>query len=220
MVYDPTQADAFRRRLLESPAERQDVEYKSSLPFDGKSDFSLRILKHIQGMANSGGGSIIIGFTEDGDKPLEPDPKHTNEIASSYDTTKLSDAANASVFGDQPIELSVYHTELKSTGLIYPIITVQPFKRQPVVCSRNTPKALRQGAVYVRTPSAKTTELSRLDDWEDLVNRCVAVRQDEFLDRLGNLLGAMTGRAPPQEDAFDKLDDWTKKMRERAFGRE
>ena len=85
MVYDPTQADAFRLRLLESPAERQDAEYKSSLPFDGKSDFSLKLLKHVQGMANGGGGSIIIGFTQEGGQPLEPDPKHTNEIASTYD---------------------------------------------------------------------------------------------------------------------------------------
>ena len=220
MVYDPTQADAFRRRLLESPAERQDVEYKSSLPFDGKSDFSLKLLKHIQGMANGGGGSIIIGFTEGGDKPLEPDPKHTDKIASTYDTTTITQAVNASVEAGQSVELSVYPTELASTGLAYPIITVQPFNRQPVVCRSDRGNVLRQGMVYVRRPGAETSQVSTPQDWEDLINRCVDLRQDDLLQRFGALLDGRIGSAPTPPDAFEKLDEWTDKMRERAFGRE
>ena len=221
MVYDPTQADAFRRRLLESPGERQEAEYKSSVPFDGESDFSLKLLKHIQGMVNGGGGSIVIGFTEGGNKPYEPDPKHTNEIARSYDTTNLSEAANASVFGDQPIKLSVHHTELESTGLIYPIIAVQQFERQPVVCCSGRNKILRPGAVYVRRPSASTSEARTLQDWEELIDLCVELRHNDLLERFGALLDAKTGKTPaPQQDALESLDEWTNKIRERAFGRE
>ena len=218
MVYDPTQADAFRGRLLESPAERQDVEYKSSLPFDGKSDFSLKLLKHIQGMANSGGGHIIIGFTESGDKPYEPDPEHTDKIASTYDQTKLSDAANASVARGQSIRLTVHPTRLGD--LDYPIIAVEPFKNQPVVCRSTQAGILREGAVYVRRPGAETSEVSRPEDWEEIINRCVELRHDELLQRFGALLDAKTGSTPPQPDASERLDAWTKKMRERAFGRE
>ena len=218
MVYDPTEADAFRLRLLESPAERQNAEYKSSLPFDGKSDFSLKLLKHIQGMANGGGGSIIIGYTQEGDQPLEPDPNHTDEIAHTYDTTTLSDAANASVARGQSVELSVHPTKFE--GRVYPIITVQRFKRQPVVCRSNVPKTLRQGAVYVRTPGAKTTELSRPDDWEDLIDRCVERRWDEFVKQHRGMFDAMTGRTPPEQDSSEKLTEWTNEMRKRALAEE
>ena len=220
MVYDPTQADAFRQRLLESPGERQEAEYKSSVPFDGESDFSLKLLKHIQGLVNSGGGSIIIGFTESGDKPYEPDPSHTDDIARTYDTTKITQAVNASVARGQSVELAVHPTELKSTSLVYPVITVQPFKRQPVVCRTTKGGILRQGAVYVRRPGAETSEASTPQDWEDLINLCVDLRQDDLLQRFSALLDGRIGRAPPQPDAFEKLDEWTDKMRERAFGRE
>ena len=220
MVYDPTQADAFRTRLLESPAERQDVEYKSSLPFDGKSDFSLKLLKHIQGMANSCGGSIIIGFTEGGDKPYEPDRNHTDPIASTYDQTKLSQAANASVARGQSVELAVHPTELKSTSRVYPVITVQPFKRWPVVCRTTKGGILRQGAVYVRRPGAETSEVCTAQDWESLIDRCVDLRQDDLLQRFSALLDGRIGKAPPQQDAFEKLDEWTNKMRQRALAEE
>lgn len=217
-MQDPTLANAFRRRLLEFPAERQDVEYKSSEPFDGKSDFSLKLLKHIQGMANSGGGHIIIGITQERDKPYEPDPNHTSEAAHTYDQTKLSQAADASVARGQAVKLLVYPTEFGS--LVYPIITVQPFKRQPVVCRTTQGGILREGAVYIRRSSAETVAVSTPQDWEDLINRCVELRHNELLQRFGALLDAKTGKAPPQQDALESLDEWTSKMRERTLGRE
>ncbi len=218
MVYDPTEADAFRIRLLETPGERQDVEYKSSIPFKAKDEFYFKLLKHIQGMTNSGGGHIIIGFTESGGKPYEPDPEHTDEIASTYDQTKLTQAANASVARGQSIGLTVHPT--KFGDLDYPIIAVEPFKSQPVVCRSTQAGILREGAVYIRRPGAETSELSKPEDWEGIINRCVELRHDELLQRFGALLDGRIGRGPPQQDAFEKLDEWTNKMRERAFGRE
>lgn len=215
-MYDPTQADLFRRRLLEFPTERQDVEYKSSEQFDGKSDFSLKILKHIQGMANSGGGHIIVGVTQELDKPYEPDPNHTSEVVHTYDQTKLSQAADASVARGQSVKLVVYPTEFGN--LVYPIITVQPFKRQPVVCRTTQGGILREGAVYIRRSSAETVAVSTPQDWEDLINRCVELRHDDLLQRFSALLNGRIDREPPQPSAFEKLDDWTKEMRERAFG--
>jgi len=215
MVYDPLQADAFLKRLLESPGERQNVDYKSSARFDGKDDSSLKLLKHIQGMANSGGGYLVIGYTEGGDKPYEPDPHHTNEIASTYDTTTVSKAVNATVARGQSVELSVYPIELKSTGLVYPIIAVQPFKRQPVVC-RSTKGGLREGAVYIRRPGAETSEASTPQDWESLIDRCVERRWDDFVEQHGEMLKAMAGTTPPQQSAQEKIEEWTNKMRQRA----
>lgn len=220
MVYDLLQADAFLKRLLESPGERQNVDYKSSIRFEVKDDFYFKLLKHIQGMVNGDGGHIIIGLTEEGDRPYEPDPKHTNEIARTYDTTKLSDAANASVFGEQPIKLSVHHMELASTRLVYPIITVHPFERQPVVCSSDGGGVLRPGTVYVRRPNASTSEARTPEDWEALINRCVERRWDDFVEQHRGMYDAMVGRTPPQQGALEKIEEWTNRMRERALADE
>ena len=218
MVYDPIQADAFLKRLLESPGERQNVDYKSSACFDGKDDFSLKLLKHIQGMANSDGGYIVIGFTERGSRPLQPDPNHTDKKASTYDTTTVSKAVNASVARGQSVGVTVHPTEYE--GRIYPILAVQPFKRQPVVCRSDKGKILRNSTVYVRRSGAETSELSTPQDWEDLIDRCVERRWDEFVKQYGGMFDSMADRTPPQPDALEKLEEWTNRMREHALSEE
>ena len=61
----------LRQSLLTSPpGERRDVEYKASVRFAPDSEFGLKLVKHILGMANIGGGWIVIGH-EDGS--LRPD---------------------------------------------------------------------------------------------------------------------------------------------------
>ena len=114
----------------------------------------------------------------------------------------------------------MHQTKLASTGLVYPIITVKSFKRQPFVCKKEKDRVLRTGAVYVRRPSAETSEACTLEDWERLIDLSVELRHDDLLQRFGALLDTKTGKTPPQLDASERLDAWTKKMRERAFGRE
>ena len=82
---------AFRQALLTSPGERPEVEYKSAVPFDDNTEFGLKLIKHILGMANAGGGWIVVGYEDDN---LQPDASHSKEIAATYDTTRLSDTAN------------------------------------------------------------------------------------------------------------------------------
>ncbi len=56
ITYERANAAAFRQRLLTHPGERQDVDYKSSVTFGTDDSFSLKLIRHIQGMANAGGG--------------------------------------------------------------------------------------------------------------------------------------------------------------------
>ena len=80
MIYEPSEAAQFRQRLLTSPGERQDVDYKASIGYAGGESFSLKLIRHIQGMANTGGGWLIIGFSETDDQGLVPDLNHDNSI--------------------------------------------------------------------------------------------------------------------------------------------
>ncbi len=109
MTTDQFDGIDFRKSLLTSPGERQDVEYKSAIPFDDNTAFGLRLVKHILGMANVGGGWIVIGY-EDG--PLQVDHNHSQKIATTYDTTRLSAAVDKYIHGDHACEAISLGTKL------------------------------------------------------------------------------------------------------------
>ena len=104
MTTDQSDGADFRKSLLTSPGERQDVEYKSAISFDDNTAFGLRLVKHILGMANVGGGWIVVGYK---DGPLRVDHNHSQEIAATYDTTRLSAAVDKYIHGDRGIRLTV-----------------------------------------------------------------------------------------------------------------
>lgn len=222
MTYEPADAAASRQRLLTSPGERQDIDYKSSMPFGDDGEFSLKLIRHIQGMANAGGGWLVIGFTERDEQGWVPDPDHSTDICGSYDPTLLSQKVNSYVERGQQVRLSVYLETHPDTGLLYPEIRVEGFERIPFVCRSNKPdngeRILRQGAVFLRRPGAETSEVSKPQDWEDLINRCVRLRRDEYLTEFGALLERMTSPTTGSESAVEQLNEWTAQMRLQAFG--
>ena len=71
----------YLRDKLAYPAEAKDTDYKAAVKFDEKTDFAAKLVKHILGFANSGGGYIIIGYKEQPDRSLAPDPDITDGIA-------------------------------------------------------------------------------------------------------------------------------------------
>ena len=217
MTTDQSGMADFRKSLLTSPGERQDVEYKSAMPFGDDMAFDLRLVKHILGMANVGGGWIVIGY---GDDTLQVDLNHSQEIAATYDTTRLSAAVDKHIHGDQPIRLIVFMEIHPRTQLPHPIIQVQGFERTPFICrstkgvsDANQP-ILQEGKVYIRRPGAATSEIQTPSEWEDLLRRCVSQRRDEFLPEFVDLFRRMNaGAATRAEDRKEELNVWMVKRR-------
>jgi hypothetical protein len=54
MTYRSPDDAIFRLALLVSPGERQDVDYKMFVSLRATDEFTLRLIKHIQGMAMAG----------------------------------------------------------------------------------------------------------------------------------------------------------------------
>ena len=199
----------FRQHLLTSPGERQNVEYKASIRFVADSPFGLKLVKHIMGMANVGGGWIVIGHEDD---TLQPDPRHSDEVTATYDTTLLSAAVNKVIAPGQTVRL-VVHKELNPrTGLVYPIIRVEGFERTPFICRSTKPDkkpVLQEGKVYIRRPGAATTEIQTPEDWDELLKRCVSQRRSEFLSEFADMARRMlAGDATPTQDAEAALENW------------
>ena len=202
----------FRQALLTSPGERQAVEYKSAIDFNAENAFGLKLIRHILGMANTGGGWIVIGYD---DTTLQPDPNHSLEIAGTYDTTRLTEAVNKYIQRGQSIRLSVFKETHHKTQLVHPIIQIEEFQRIPFIC-RSTKIAsdtneliLQSDKVYIRRPGAATSEIRTMSDWDDLLKKCVSQRRDEFLQEFVNLYRRMnSGVTIPYEDSKTRLNRW------------
>lgn len=224
MTYEPANASAFRQRLLTNPGERQDVDYKSSMAFGADDSFSLNLIRHIQGMTNAGGGWLVIGFVQTTDQSWLPDPAHTNNICASYDPTPLSQRVDSSLMRGQRARFTIYLEVHPSTGLQYPIIQVFGFDRLPCICrsdriaSDTGEHILRQGTVYLRRPGAETAPVSTPQDWEDLINQCIRLRRDEFLNEFRELFERMISTSQPSPLATEELSTWIDQMRNRRFG--
>lgn len=225
MTHEQPEEARFRRALLMSPGERQDVDYKASVAFAADDEFALKLIKHIQGMANNGGGWIVIGYD---DKTNAPDGNHSGDVAASYDPTTLSGAVNSTVERGQQIRLTVHQETHPDSGLPHPIIQVRGFERVPFVC-RTSKQAvdtgasvLQQGKVYIRRPGAATSEVSTSHDWEELIERCLQQRRDELLTQFQDLFQRMTSseRAAPSRTAAEGFEAWVDQVRRRAHGRE
>lgn len=199
----------FRQHLLTSPGERQNVDYKASIPFAPDSEFGLKLVKHILGMANIGGGWIVIGHEDD---TLQPDPNHSNEVTATYDPTPLTAAVNKVIAPGQTVRLVVHKEMNPRTGLVYPIIRVEGFERTPFICRSTKPDSnpvLQQGKVYIRRPGAETTEIQTPEDWDELLKRCVSQRRGEFLAEFTDMARRMlAGDATPTQDAEAALENW------------
>ena len=217
MTTDQSDEAEFRKSLLTSPGERQEVEYKSAIPFDDNTAFGLRLVKHILGMANVGGGWIVIGYSDD---TLQVDHNHSEQIATTYDTTRLSASVDKHIQGDQGIRLSVFMEIHPKTQLPHPIIHVQGFERTPFICrstkasSDSNQPILQTGKVYIRRPGAATSEIQTPSEWEDLLRRCVSQRRDEFLSEFVDLFRRMNaGDAAHPSDMKEVLNEWMVKRR-------
>jgi hypothetical protein len=95
----------FVTSLVEYPEETALAEYKRAIAFESKSEFGAKLIKHVLGHANTGGGYIVIGFQEDVHGKLIPDDSLTEEISRSYETTRLSQSVDSALAPGQRIEL-------------------------------------------------------------------------------------------------------------------
>jgi len=203
-----TEKYKFIISLLEYPEETPLTEYKSAVKFDPKSEFAAKLVKHIFGQANNGGGYIVIGFREDSSGKLLLDDSLDENVSKSYETTSLCQTVDSFLSAGQRIELQVHKVEFE--GRIFPVISVQEFRGSPYFCRKDYVGAdkkpiLREGAIYIRDVAAKTVSIAGPEHWNVILKTAVRQRQSEQLEHLRNLLGQM-GLAIPDVGSTSNPD--------------
>ena len=172
----------YLRDKLEYPTEAKDTDYKAAVKFDEKTDFAAKLVKHILAFANSGVGYIVIGYEEQPDRSLAPDPNITDEIAASYEVTRLCQHVEKYLVGQDRIEIKIHKQE--SSDVKYPIISIARFPEYPFVCTKGyvsptTGEAiLESGQIYIRTEGARTLTVKSPSEWRQLVKECIKARQE------------------------------------------
>jgi hypothetical protein len=180
---------SVRQSFLKFPGETPEVDYKDGVKFVAGEDFALKLIKHILGMANAGGGYIVIGYKENTSGHPEAIPNLAEDIVSSYDPSTLAQTVERYTAGTEKINLMVHKDPHPDTKTIYPIIQVFGFKKRPFFCKSSAGNGiLKEGALYIRIASARTIEVATPDEWDQLIDICVARRQDEMIKRFSSLM--------------------------------
>src|SRR6185295_19957727 len=92
--------------------------------------------------------------------------------------------------GTEKIDLQIHKDPHPDTKDIYPIIEVKGFSTRPIFCKSSAGK-LQEGALYLRSPSARTIAIATPDDWDNLIDICVEKRQNDLLQRFTGLMTEM-----------------------------
>jgi hypothetical protein len=189
----------FLLSLVEYPEETAQAEYKSAIAFDSKSDFSAKLVKHILGQCNAGGGYIVVGFRENAQGKLAPDQALDEKISRSYETTRLCQTVDSNVSDGQRIQLHVHKVVFQEKT--YPIISVEGFKESPLFCRKDVTgqdgkPILREGAVYIRDAAAKTVTVAGAEQFTVLLKVAVDRRQAEILQQVRALVDGSLAPTP------------------------
>lgn len=198
------------QQLIDQLGETEFVEVKNWLGGLAERDEQARLAKEIIALANSGGGYIILGFTDDegqGHQPIEP---QQNE-ASGFTQDNISAAVHR--YCTPAIQCGVELYRQADGDIDHPVIQVPAANRVPVFAARQSPdnRTLTNGTVYVRRPGGNSEPCRTQDDWERLLERLVHSRQDELMNAIRNVLNPDHEFAPAAEE--EAFDNWVETSR-------
>jgi len=202
---------------LKYPGESPLVDYKAAISFKEGSESSHKLVKHLLGMSNAGGGYLVIGYREGESRIPQPDPQLTDKIVSSYEVTRVTQFVNRFIMGEGKIDLLIY--PVPHEGKLYPIIEVNEFKESPLFCKSSTRDGiLKEGALYFRDSATRTIKIAGPSEWKQLVDICVRKKQDYVISQVRHLLKEVGMLGKPKGKSLETEEtvyEWIEKRREK-----
>ena len=178
------------RDLLQQQQERLELEFKGWLELGRDRDHDAVLAKAALALANHGGGAIAIGFDNDHQPDVAgapPDPR----------TRYRTDAVHAANmrYATPQFEVDCRFELLPGSATEHPVLVIPGGHAVPIVPRRASPdeRTIVQGRVYIRRPGPKSEEPQTADEWRELLDRCIANRQEQLV----SLLRPVAERAEP-----------------------
>ena len=187
--------------LVDDVSEREEVEYKSWLDFtDGKARADLA--RHIAGLANFGGGHIVLGIDDKGSS--------CGSAPAGYAVDHDLIGSITQKYLDPALHCEVRWVQAKD-GVDHPIIIVPPHGATPICAKMNGPEikgrvsGITAGVYYLRKPGPETAPIISPAEWRDVIRRCALHDRTAILSAVSAALSP-SSLARPADNA--KLRDW------------
>jgi hypothetical protein len=190
------------QELVDEPNETLDVEYKTWLDLIGNLEARADLARHLCALANHGGGSLVIGFTDSmsfaGENPY-PNVVYDRDLVSSIVKRYLEPSFQC----DVQIVRSI-------AGNDHPIIIVPPHGASPI-CTRaggpernGKPQGIIQGTHYIRKPGPESAPILTSAEWAPLIRRCAMHERGAILAAVDSALRG----AQPMQATEETLKKW------------
>jgi hypothetical protein len=201
--------------IFERLVETREVDFKKAFPWTtsrkskGEArDASSKLVKDIVAMANTLGGLIVVGVSEDevtGEFTLDGVP---DDLLSTWETTKLCDFVNSRVAPQIDANVRV----ASHGGKNYVLIEIPPFPREPHLITKELSGEYHHGDLLIRDAGAKSRSIVTYEEMRDFLDRAIRQRQDSFLEQIRQIFisrGDNAGRPSPVL-LFEKLLEETR----------
>lgn len=195
--------------LVTEPREDLGVEYKDWLDLTGN-EHKATIAKAAIALANHGGGFIVVGLAEDGERLVSGHrPAATPEVT--------QDAVNAAIrrYAAPEFHCQVYSVPHPDTGVAHPVISVPGTLTEPVMSKRDCPGVITQNRCYIRKPGPRSEEPQSGEEWRVLLNRCLRAGREDMLESIRSIVSGRVEVQNPSPDAQQQLSAFCDEARAR-----
>lgn len=187
--------------LVYRQVESDELDYKSAMSWRTMTRQERgKIVRHLTAFANTRGGFLVIGVSENSSGVPCDCTGVTEEQSGSFDPTPVGDFINSHI--EPAIDYTIERPLVD--GKRYVIFVVRPFKKLPHVCCRGVEGELQEGVFYIRTPEASSRAARRAHEMQELLRRCMRNEREE----LGRVLrGILYESGQSAQQSSDRSSD-------------
>ena len=198
--------------LLTEPRESLHIEYKSWIDLSSNHG-KATIAKAAIALANSGGGTIVLGMREDASDKATPKSKPRPSNISRYDVAVVNAAVNR--YADPKLDCEIEYANHPDTNEEHAFVVIPSNVSVPVMSTRDSGDVIRQQTCYIRKPGPKSEPPYTSEEWRKLLDRCVRSSRQDMLDSIRAIVLGQTdaGQTSPTDE--QALADFVSASRER-----
>ena len=184
--------------ILSNPSETPKIECKSWLDLSDKRN-KATLAKAAIALANHGGGTIVLGVSEDetqgGKLVCLPKPAGLQ----SYSSDDIDSAINT--YSNPSIDFELILENHPDTNAEHVFVLIPDGMTQPVFAKKGYNGVIEKYACYVRKPGPKSEVPNTSQEWRDLLNRCVLANRESMIDAIRTIVdGRVVAEVPRKSD--------------------
>ena len=171
--------------LVYRGVESDELDYKTHMSWRTMSRAAKgKLLRHLIAFANTRGGALVIGVSEDqfGNPNLCTGVSQAE--AGSFDPSAVGSFVNSHV--EPPIDFTIERPVVR--GKKYVIFIIRPFKNLPHVCTNSIEGEIQSGVFYIRTVEASSRPARRAMEMQELIHRALRNQREALGSVLRSVL--------------------------------